>query len=69
MCIYVDLEYILVFIVPHVDIEILDNKQLISEIPRIRWIKMCPIDGPMCSTVTRDKMLPSSLQESQLKGY
>ena len=31
--------YVLVFIVPHVDIELEDNKQFISNIPRsIQWI-------------------------------
>ena len=27
------------------------------------------VDGAMCSAVTRDKMLPSSLEELQLKAY
>ena len=31
--------YVLVFIVPHVDIELEDNKQFISNIPRI--LKLC----------------------------
>ena len=31
--------YVLVFIVPHVDIELEDNKQFISNIPRITHIK------------------------------
>ena len=43
MCIYTQLcrywialyRYVLVFIVPHVDIELEDNKQFISNIPRI----------------------------------
>ena len=34
--------YVLVFIVPHVDIELEDNKQFISNIPRINaHIKFC----------------------------
>ena len=32
--------YVLVFIVPHVDIELEDNKQFISNIPRINKGKM-----------------------------
>ena len=30
------------FIVPHVDIELEDNKQFISNIPRICWINVTP---------------------------
>ena len=38
--------YVLVFIVPHVDIELEDNKQFISNIPRMSSSlgkKLCPV--------------------------
>ena len=38
--------YVLVFIVPYVDIELEDNKQFISNIPRIHTAKIHASSGP-----------------------
>ena len=42
--------YVLVFIVPHVDIELEDNKQFNSNIPRIFQASPIPSNGYIFST-------------------
>ena len=57
--------YVLVFIVPHVDIELEDNKQFISNIPRIflKHFREDTLAWAACPPT------PGNLANSDLKSY